>query len=419
MWELYFTMKNRTNRQHSEPIVLFDGKVQTLERQDIRASTEEFRNEDWLQKLIFENPQLLPLDEIEPAFLDPIPLCRELSTGVGPLDILFVNDRGMLTLVECKLLKNPEGRREVVGQILDYAQEISRWNFDDLNSAVEKQGTGIIEQVKNHLPEVDFDEAKFIDWVTLNLKKGRFMLLIVGDGIRESLEDISEYLQEHASLNFSFALIEQAMYRLPSELSGGLLVQPRTICRTVEIERAIVRIEGQGNRVEVLSSSPVKSRGSSSNSENKSTISEQDFYERLEKATSPDAKQGILELLQELKNLGLKIEPSRQGMMVKSVEKDFVQNENGSPTHFNFIQFLYSGRIDFKGYTGELGAQYKKELASFNENWQYFGDRENDFTRSVRVEWNEQIELTDFLKVKEPWLELVERSLKNWREIKF
>ena len=410
-------MKNRTNRQHSEPIVLFDGKVQTLERQDIRASTEESRNEDWLQKLIFENPQLLPLEEIEPAFLDPIPLCRELSTGVGPLDILFVNDRGMLTLVECKLLKNPEGRREVVGQILDYAQEISRWNFDDLNYAVEKQGTGIIEQVKNHLPEDDFDEAKFIDWVTLNLKKGRFLLLIVGDGIRESVEDIIEYLQEHASLNFSFALIEQAMYRLPDQLNGGLLVQPRTICRTVEIERAIVRIDGQGDRVEVLSSTPAKSRGSSSSSENKSTISEQDFYERLEKATSPEVKQGTLELLQELKNLGLKIEPSRQGMMVKSIEKDFVQTENGSPTQFNFIQVLHNGKVDFKGYTGKLGAAYKNELASFNEGWKYFGDRENDFTRYVRLESGDLIEIADFLKVKGQWLELVERSLRKWREI--
>ena len=49
-------MRNRTNRQHNEPIVLLDGKVEKLERQDIRASSEESRNEDWLQKLIFENP---------------------------------------------------------------------------------------------------------------------------------------------------------------------------------------------------------------------------------------------------------------------------------------------------------------------------------------------------------------------------
>lgn len=408
-------MRNRTNRQHNEPIVLLDGKVEKLERQDIRVSIEESRNEDWLQKLIFENPNLLPLEEIEPAFLDPIPLCRELSTGVGPLDILFVNERGMLTLVECKLLKNPEGRREVVGQILDYAQEISRWDFDDLNSAVAKQGAGIIEQVKNHLPEDEFDEAKFIDWVTMNLKRGRFLLLIVGDGIRESVEDISEYLQEHASLNFSFALIEQAMHRLPDRMGGGLLVQPRTICRTVEIERAIVRIEGKGERVEVLSSSPLKIRGSSSSSENKSTISEQDFFERLEKATTPEIQVETRDLLQELRSLGLKIEPSRQGMMIKTIEKDFVQTENGSPTPFNFIQFLHNGKVDFKGYTGELGAEYKNELASFNESWKYFGERENDFTRYVRLESGELIEISDFLRVKKQWLDLVESSLKNWR----
>jgi hypothetical protein len=76
---------------------------------------------------------------------------------------------------------------------------------------------------------------------------------------------------------------------------------------------------------------------------------------------------------------------------------------------------LHNGKVDFKGYTGELGAEYKNELASFNESWKYFGERPNDFTRYVRLESGELIEIIDFLKIKEQWLSLVEISLRNWR----
>ena len=65
-------------------------------------------SEDHLQKLIFENPTLLPVSSFEPYFKDVIPLCRELPTPAGPLDNLYVTPEGDLILVECKLWKNPE-----------------------------------------------------------------------------------------------------------------------------------------------------------------------------------------------------------------------------------------------------------------------------------------------------------------------
>ena len=47
------------------------------------------------------------------------PLCTELRTEAGALDIAFINQFGRLTLVECKLWRNPEARRKVVAQALD------------------------------------------------------------------------------------------------------------------------------------------------------------------------------------------------------------------------------------------------------------------------------------------------------------
>jgi hypothetical protein len=50
------------------------------------------------------------------------------------------------------------------------------------------------------------------------------LLLIVGDGIREGVEGIAEYLQAHAGLHFSPGLVEQPTYVMPD---GGRLVVPR------------------------------------------------------------------------------------------------------------------------------------------------------------------------------------------------
>jgi hypothetical protein len=80
-------------------------------------------DEAWLQRLIMAHPRLLPVDQIEPAFADLVPICMELPTPSGYLDNLLVTASGDLALVECKLWRNPEARREVIGQIIDYAKE--------------------------------------------------------------------------------------------------------------------------------------------------------------------------------------------------------------------------------------------------------------------------------------------------------
>ena len=75
------------------------------------------RNEAWLRDTLFAHPELLPVNAIDPAYGPLTPLCTELRTAAGPLDIAFINPFGRLTLVECKLWRNPQSRREVVAQV--------------------------------------------------------------------------------------------------------------------------------------------------------------------------------------------------------------------------------------------------------------------------------------------------------------
>lgn len=201
--------------------------------------------ERWLQNLVFRHPEALPVEEIDSSFKDLIPVCCELNTPAGPLDAVFVNRHGMLTLVECKLWRNPEARREVVGQILDYAKEIGRWSYEDLqrevSAVLKRPGNTLYELVRARYPELE--EMVFVDEVSKNLRQGRFLLLIVGDGIRDGVESIAEFLRRHAALHFTFGLVEIAIFK---GATGGFIVQPRVIARSMIVHRTVVELQGAG-----------------------------------------------------------------------------------------------------------------------------------------------------------------------------
>lgn len=206
-------------------------------------------NEAWLQQLIMSHPSILPIDQIEPAFVDLVPICAELRTRSDRwIDNLFVTPQGNIILAECKLWRNPEARRKVIAQIIDYAKDLAEWTYQELENAIRNTAAfvhpggetpphSLYEKVATR---AEIDEARFIDAVTRNLKRGRFLLLIVGDGIREDIESLTEFLQQYAGLHFTLALIELALYEVPD--GGGYVAQPRVLAKTINIPRGIVII---------------------------------------------------------------------------------------------------------------------------------------------------------------------------------
>ena len=197
------------------------------------------RNEAWLRDTLFDHPDLLPVKDIDPAYGPLTPLCTELRTEAGPLDIAFINPFGRLTLVECKLWRNPQARREVVAQVLDYARAISRWSYSDLQRQVSaasgRTGNAPYELVKAGHP--DLVEHEFVDAAAAALRSGRFLLLIAGDGIREDVGALSELINNNAAMGFSFGLVEVALYGFGD---GSLAIQPRAIAKTRIIEKTVV-----------------------------------------------------------------------------------------------------------------------------------------------------------------------------------
>lgn len=220
-------------------IIAAQGSATVLERIPLGQSAERAFPEAWLQDALFRHPLALPVREIDPHIGELIPVCTEIETGAGPADILYVTRTGQLVLVETKLWRNPEARRAVVAQILDYAKQLTTWSFEDLaREAAAATGKGP-EYLLSHLRSAvaGLDEAAFVDGVNRSLKQGDFLLLIVGDGIRSGAEALVGFIEQYGNLRFGLGLIEVAAYRIGN---NDVLLLPRILAKTEVLERTVI-----------------------------------------------------------------------------------------------------------------------------------------------------------------------------------
>lgn len=296
-------MPQHGQRIHSKPLIIPDNAEPYFLKQI--APSERSFPEDWLQQLIHEHPELLPASEIESVFGPLISIGREIPTNVGPIDNLFISPQGYLTIVETKLWRNPEARRIVVGQIIDYAKEVSKWSFGDLDQKVRayfqsshNKKTGIIDSIKSCDGYEDEDESELIDTITKNIRKGHFLLLIAGDGIRESVEDMTEYLSRTPQLHFTLALVELKIY----ETNDGKLVLPQLVMRTQEITRAVIRIEG--GHVEKISVDMDLGTDKLPSRSKRYSITEEEFFSELAIHTDETGINLAQQLIEDSQDLG-------------------------------------------------------------------------------------------------------------------
>ena len=177
-----------------------DGNFSTLPEHPMRQGFYGETLEAALQRLLVEHPEVMPGDELvsdgeeAPRFLL---LRREAAVGSWSLDHLFVDQFGIPTLVECKLIENNESRREVVGQIIEYAANArSVWAEGQLRKLANGQWSsgvsGIDALLESELGVEDVDE--FWQKVDNNLESGRIRLIIAGDHINSNVKRMIEYL---------------------------------------------------------------------------------------------------------------------------------------------------------------------------------------------------------------------------------
>jgi hypothetical protein len=208
-----------------------DGGGQPLERVTLSALTTTTYSEVWLQRLIDSNPACLPIDEIEPGLSVFLPVCRELATSNGYIDNLLMTPGGDIAIVETKLFRNPQARRAVLAQVLDYATALFGMDYVGFEKAVltatftpRPRPTSLYAALES--PDQP-DDQLFVDAVVRNLRRGRILIIIAGDGIRSETEILFGGLERFARFQFMLGLVELAVYRLPQ--AEQFIVRPRYI----------------------------------------------------------------------------------------------------------------------------------------------------------------------------------------------
>jgi hypothetical protein len=234
-----------------QPVVLSSGSDRGDQLERIEARSEDGRNEAWLQSVIFEHPEILPVAYFDENYAPVVPVGREISTSSGYIDNLYISPSGAITIVETKLWTNPEKHRTVVAQIIDYAKELSQWSFDDLNAAVlnaarrenETDAESLSQLINPFLEEAGLTLVDFQERVISTLRNGEFLLLIIGDVISPNLALLTDSISGVPGLDFRLGLVELQLYRLDKSEEWPLLVVPEIVGRTVERTRGVIKVQ--------------------------------------------------------------------------------------------------------------------------------------------------------------------------------
>lgn len=122
-------------------VVENDGLTTPMERVHCKDEDQE------LQCILEKNPNLLPGEQITPE--DPrrwMLIAREMfvpdpSTGLDrwSIDFFFVDQDARPTFVECKRFNDTRSRREIIGQMLEYAANGHHyWDKEDIRSLADQ-----------------------------------------------------------------------------------------------------------------------------------------------------------------------------------------------------------------------------------------------------------------------------------------
>lgn len=196
--------------------------------------------EDVLQQLLADHPNLLVGDQEGDQRRQWLLIQREVGIGDDAdgssrwsLDHLFLDDEGVPTLVEVKRSADTRIRREVVGQMLDYAANAaSYWGVDRIRAAFEatRRDAGVDpdEDLASHIGPHG-DPERFWQEVATNLHAGRLRLVFVADDIPHELRRIVEFLNEQMTRTDVLA-IEVRQY--VASTSDMVTLVPRVIGQT-------------------------------------------------------------------------------------------------------------------------------------------------------------------------------------------
>src|SRR4051794_31399596 len=171
------------------------------DQQLVELRPSEYTNECLLQRLVADFPHLLAGEEIGETPRRWLLIGREYGVpdweeggARWSVDHLFLDQDAVPTLVEVKLHGDTRIRREVVGQLLDYAANaVVYWPIEQLRERFAAECADPDGRVRE-LAQPELDVETFWQRAEDNLRAGRLRLVFLADAIPGELRRVIEFL---------------------------------------------------------------------------------------------------------------------------------------------------------------------------------------------------------------------------------
>lgn len=225
-------------------VISDDGSTQPMDR--VRCTNEDRE----LQRLLEKNPDLLPGDQMNPD--DPrrwLLIKREMpvqdpSTGSDrwSIDFFFTDQSAIPTFVECKRYADTRARREVIGQMLEYAANGHYyWSKDMIRSYAEanagSHGTTIEEAIHALQPDDEETPDELFSRIQENLREGQIRLVFFLEEAPMELKSVVDFLNKQMERS-EVLLVEARQF----SLNGVVVVTPTLFGFTEEARKAKRRV---------------------------------------------------------------------------------------------------------------------------------------------------------------------------------
>ena len=169
-----------------------------------KIESTDFALENKLQKLIHEDEIMKKIKLGPDEDLTLLTLAREFESGSGPIDVIAIDAKGDIYIIETKLKKNSD-RREILAQVIDYAgamwdkfRDFNKFE-EELKKHTEKSLSELIESSEFETKS-DQDITEIIDNMKQNFDFGEFKFIIVWDKLESKLTNAINYLNEKTKL---------------------------------------------------------------------------------------------------------------------------------------------------------------------------------------------------------------------------
>lgn len=210
----------------------------------VEMKEQPYDSEDLLQALLAKYPNLLAGDQMDSdaprkwlLISREVPLpSEEEGDDRWAVDHLFLDQDAIPTLVEVKRSSDTRIRREVVGQMLDYAANaVVYWSIEEIRNLFEKnckdQGK-IPEELLTEFIGADADHEQFWQKTKTNLQAKNIRMVFVADEIPTELRRVVEFLNEQMNP------AEVLAVEIKQYVGQGLkILVPRVIGQTVDAQQ--------------------------------------------------------------------------------------------------------------------------------------------------------------------------------------